>query len=422
MVDVPFFIPCFLLGTLSPYAVALRQRQYPQKGPGSVSGEVFFWSTAGSIAGSLLAGFVLIPHIPLSSIITAMAILLLGIGFVGMGDPRRLVSKRGLLLLLLIAATALISTKEIRLTRPIYAKDGAYQRLAVYDDLRDGRPTRFLRQDGTASGAMFIDSDEHVYAYTRYYAVYRLFAPAIQNALVIGGGTFTVPKALLRELPEAHVDVVEIEPDLKTIGRQFFRLPDDPRLAIHIADGRRFLHEKGRDYDLIFSDAYQSLIFVPPHLATKEFFEAGKRRLRADGVFVANIVGDPTDTGRSFLFSEMRTFRDVFPNSYFFTVQAPKPGAIRNVIFVGLNGETRFDISAEARRHADQFTRELPDHFFDTGTVDLSTHAPFTDDFAPVEYIAARGFLEPGRRTAPFRPEMPVRDAYTEPPSAPEKQ
>ena len=58
-----FFFPAFLLGMLSPYAVKLQSVYFPQQGIGSVSGNIFFWSTLGSIIGSLLTGFVFIPHV-----------------------------------------------------------------------------------------------------------------------------------------------------------------------------------------------------------------------------------------------------------------------------------------------------------------------------------------------------------------------
>jgi len=53
-----------------------------------------------------------------------------------------------------------------------------------------------------------------VYGYTKYYALHRIFAPKVENALVIGGGAYSIPKALAAELPEAAIDVSEIEPSL----------------------------------------------------------------------------------------------------------------------------------------------------------------------------------------------------------------
>jgi hypothetical protein len=53
---------------------------------------------------------------------------------------------------------------------------------------------------------MFLDSDDPtdlVYEYTKYYSLYKVFKPDVRNALVIGGGAYSIPKALLAELPNA---------------------------------------------------------------------------------------------------------------------------------------------------------------------------------------------------------------------------
>ena len=75
-----FFLPSFLLGTLSPFAVKLQGQYFPEKGLGSIAGEIFFWSTLGSIFGSLLAGFVLIPRFGINNIISAIAAVLVVLG------------------------------------------------------------------------------------------------------------------------------------------------------------------------------------------------------------------------------------------------------------------------------------------------------------------------------------------------------
>ena len=51
---VLFFLPSFLLGLLSPFAIKLQQQKLPQRGIGRISGEVFFYSTLGSILSVIL--------------------------------------------------------------------------------------------------------------------------------------------------------------------------------------------------------------------------------------------------------------------------------------------------------------------------------------------------------------------------------
>ena len=67
-----FLLPALLLGMVSPYAIKLQALSSPQRGVGEVSGTIFFWSTLGSITGSLLAGFVLIPAVGVDRVFIAV--------------------------------------------------------------------------------------------------------------------------------------------------------------------------------------------------------------------------------------------------------------------------------------------------------------------------------------------------------------
>ena len=69
-----FFLPCFVLAVLSPYTIRLAARQIERVG--TLSGLVYAASTAGSIAGVFLSGYVLIDY-PLSAVFRATGGLIL---------------------------------------------------------------------------------------------------------------------------------------------------------------------------------------------------------------------------------------------------------------------------------------------------------------------------------------------------------
>jgi predicted membrane-bound spermidine synthase len=75
-----FLLPAVLLGMVSPYAIKLHSLAAPQQGVGSVAGTIFFWSTLGSISGSLLAGFVLIPTVGVNRVFIAVGVVLVLLG------------------------------------------------------------------------------------------------------------------------------------------------------------------------------------------------------------------------------------------------------------------------------------------------------------------------------------------------------
>jgi predicted membrane-bound spermidine synthase len=166
---VLFLIPALLLGTLSPFAVKLQSVFVPGEGVGRVAGRIFFWSTLGSITGSLLAGFVLIPRFGINRILVSTGIVLFALGFVPLMLLR---AKRARLGASFVALAILLGTAwwtqtpvaqallGLRESNVVYSKDGIYQKITIYEGEYYGRPTRFLLLDRSESGAMFLDSDD----------------------------------------------------------------------------------------------------------------------------------------------------------------------------------------------------------------------------------------------------------------------
>lgn len=257
-----FFLPGFVLGMLSPFAIALQQREAKDQGVGTTTGQMFFFSTFGSIVGSLLTGFVLIPKLGVTAIMFGVGFVLITLGLV----PLLLmgIKKKGLWpIALLVVVVFALGTSSSPFPRVVYANDGLYERVMIFDGKYKNQPTRFLMLDSSNSAAMFKNSSDLVFDYSRYFAFYKLFNSNAENVLVMGGGGYSVPKAFLSDLPKAQIDVSEIEPTLPQLAKQYFALPDDPRLHHYIQDGRRMLHDTPNKYDVIFSDVYHSMYSIP---------------------------------------------------------------------------------------------------------------------------------------------------------------
>jgi len=399
-----FLIPALLLGTLSPYAIKLQSVQVPEQGIGSISGKVFFWSTLGSILGSLLAGFVLIPNFGIDYIFigTGIALFLLGfIPLVFLGINKKWIIKSIVAVISLTGATIFI----INQTKAdvLYSKDGIYENITIFDTLSGGRPIRVFKQDKSLSGAMFLDSNDPtdlVYNYTRYYSLYKIFNPEVKNALVIGGGAYSIPKALSAELPNATIDISEIEPSLFNLAKQYFDLKDNLNFHNYTEDGRRLLRDSNKKYDLIFSDVYYSLFSIPAHFTTQEFFITAKEKLSDNGVFIANLIGNLSRQKPSLIFSEIRTFRSVFPNSYFFATENPNKTGSQNIIFVGHNSDKQIDLSAnQILQNKNPIISSMGDKLINLDRYNLDLYPILTDNYAPVDYMTAdiiqRTFNEP---------------------------
>jgi spermidine synthase len=395
-----FLLPALLLGMVSPYAIKLQALSSPQRGVGEVAGTIFFWSTLGSITGSLLAGFVLIPLVGVSRVVIAVGVVLVLLGAIPLA-AFRLARRKALAsaaggLVLALAATQFAAAPVVDAETIVYQADGLYQQITIYEGMYLGRSARFLLLDRSESGAMFLDSTDPVdlvYDYTKYYSLYKVFTPQVRNALVLGGGAYSIPKALLQEVPDAVVDVAEIEPSFLELAKRYFGAADSPRLRNFVEDGRRFLKDTGTRYDLIFGDVYYSYFSVPPQFTTQEFFALAKSRLRPEGVFIANMIGDLSRRAPSLIMAEIRTFQSVFPNSYFFAVEsAERTDQLQNITLVGYHSDRRVDVTAPpVTTSPDDLIRFLRYKAVDVGRrFELSSYPVLTDDYSPVEYLTAR--------------------------------
>ena len=117
---------------------------------------------------------------------------------------------------------------------------------------------------------------------------------AFDDVLVIGAGSGNDVQAALAQ-GARHVDAVEIDPVINGIGRRDHpdRPYDDPRVSIHIDDGRSFVRKTGRSYDFVSYAVVDSLVLhsgysslrLESFLFTEEAFRDVKARLRPGGIF-----------------------------------------------------------------------------------------------------------------------------------------
>jgi len=395
-----FFLPALFLAMLSPFAIALLHARESNRGVGKAAGSVFFWSTLGSIAGSLGTGFLLIPNWGIGNIIVGVGLVLVLLGGVGLLTTRKLpkIFPVGLAFLGLVLGIALTQVGTADGRAVVFAADGLYEKIVIRDISIRGRTARVLWQDRNVSGGLFVDDGSMAFDYTKYFDLYRLFTPELRTALVIGGGAYNVPRSVLHDSPRAIVDVAEIDPSLHALALRHFDLPDDARLRNHVIDGRRFLHDTGERYDLIFSDAYRSFISAPPQFATLEFFRLARSRLNEDGVLIANFYGSLAPESRAAIYSVVRTMRAAFPQVYVFATSNPDSEELQNFILVGQNSsnpDKRIDLRRAATvEFAHPMLKRVAALELRAAQVLLDSYPVLTDDFAPVEYYAANAIRQ----------------------------
>lgn len=387
-----FFLPSFFLGMLTPYAITLQNKKFPETGIGKISGEVFFWSTFGSIGGGLITGFYLIPNFGVDAIIIGVASLLTVIGFLGLFTYSTKIKYLYILLFIfcLIAAFSIVQAKVFRSYGFLYEGEGIYEKILVYDKIYKGHPARFLRSELNSSSAIYLDSDDLLFEYSKYYSLYSLFNNNPKRILVLGGGAYTIPKKYLLEISDAKIDVVEFEPTLYGIAKKYFKLEESPRLNNYTEDARRFLLTSDTTYDVIFNDVYLSLYSVPSHVITKEFFLLAKSKLNEGGIIIMNLIGDIYTGEKSLVVSGMATFNSVFENNYFFATNDPKSDEVQNIILLGINSNQKIDFQdTYIKENQNEIINNLEKHLILKEDMPMDQAIVFTDNFVPTEIYTA---------------------------------
>jgi hypothetical protein len=127
-----------------------------------------------------------------------------------------------------------------------------------------------------------------------YFEPYRVIGRKPGRVLIVGAGTGTDVAIALAE-GATHVDAVEIDPTLQRFGAQHD--PDhayqDPRVSVHINDGRAFLQQTSARYDLILFALPDSLTLVSgasslrleSYLFTLQAAQSARDHLAPDGAF-----------------------------------------------------------------------------------------------------------------------------------------
>jgi len=132
--------------------------------------------------------------------------------------------------------------------------------------------------------------DQIVMNYPRLMLGSLYLNPRPRTILLVGLGGGTLPRALQQILPEAHIDVVEIDPAVVRVAAKYFDFTANERVRVIESDGRVFVKRAGREgrhYDLIMLDAFDHE-YIPEHLLTQEFLREVKTLLAPGGVVAAN--------------------------------------------------------------------------------------------------------------------------------------
>lgn len=380
---VGFLPSAAVLSAVPPAVVKLQLRDLGSTG--STVGRLSAYGTAGAIAATFVTGFVLVAIAAVTTLITTVGVLLVlaGIGLWASTTRQQRGAIAGQIASMSAAAGATLAI-AVALGSPCDTQTDYYCVSIRTDD--DNPSGRVLMLDDLRHSYVDLDDPAHL----EFWYVRRI-ADAIQQTVPsgpvdivhLGGGAMTVPAWLREERPGSQQVVLEIDGELVDVVTDEFDRVVGPGTGIEVivGDGRISMGDLPADSaNVVVGDAFGSRS-VPWHLATTEFVTEIERVLRADGVYVANVIDG---SRQRFLRSYAATIATRFDHVAVILGPGAATGGTGNSVIVA--SDAAIDAAALDDRRVqagdDGALVVDIDEFIDGGIV-------LTDDFAPVDQLLA---------------------------------
>lgn len=393
-----FAFPAFFFGMVTPYVIRLRIASVDTAG--ATVGRLYALSTAGSILGTFLGGFLLVSWFSSVTILWALSFCIIALSLANF-------SKHPWLRILLLAACIFFAWHDQSYAKWLAEKNGTYLVESPYNSIRIMQGIDYSRNNAkvmlmatdpgyTQSGMLADDPEELYFSYTRFYSLGSLFTPDAKKVLMLGGGGYSVPKWLLSNKSlfdkNLQLTVVELDPAMTETAKKFFALKENPQMKIIHEDGRAFLNRQKEKYDLIFADVFNSHYSIPFQMGTKQAMEAMRNAMNPGGTMLMNLISAVEgENGRLFR-AIWQNLVNIFPEVQVFCVSNPEnPDKIQNLMLIAHipDGKTPMqknfaaytslspDIAEITKMQANRYTNKI-----------INDVPPLTDAYSPVERYA----------------------------------
>lgn len=317
LVFLIMIIPTTLMGMTFPLALKIRAKNLDEIG--REGGDVYSINNLGAVAGSLLAGFVLIPKFGMnaSNIVAVLLNATVSITILFLATPSLYSRFFSMLLAFAVpfAAYFVMKFDESKLRYSFYnasrySNYGEYEytsqfkKIVYSNDDPQGLVQVFFNRvedvmtlvnnakvEGMITRKVYQVSDEPHMDWTNQLLLSYLPLELNKNAetfLNIGLGTGTTLRATMSESSLREIDCIEINRSVAEAVEKFFypELFVDPRVTVYIDDARRWLQYSKKKYDIISSEPSYPVDRGMSNLFSSEFFELVKGHLNNKGVYV----------------------------------------------------------------------------------------------------------------------------------------
>lgn len=372
---IVFSIPSFILAMISPFAVKMKSMQETEIG--SLSGRISSLSTIGSITGTFLMGFVLIPNIGVTNINIGITILLVVMSILARDDINKKYILSTISLVVVMIILMFIGKWVFKLANPeiLVDTDSQYSRIWVKQVNTAKTTYKTLQVDTGLESYIDTETGEMGAMYLRYYDLFEYLNKDAKSTLMIGGAAYTYPIHYLQKYEDKTIDVVEIDEKMTQIAEEQFGLnAKDERLKIYTQDGRSYLNYSENKYDTILIDAFKGLN-APFELTTYEALIHAKNMLNDNGIVLTNIISSLEGEDADFIKYEYATYKAVFDDVKIFQVQDRDYTESQNLILVGIKGNPQIN-EDKYEEYKNYLNMEITNFETDKKIV--------TDDFAPI--------------------------------------
>jgi predicted membrane-bound spermidine synthase len=304
ILSLRLMLPTALLsGALFTLQGAALRHQLP--GPAQTSGYLILANTVGAAAGALLAGFVLLPALGMERAIFALVLVYGGVAALCGGHGGAAASPRlriGWLASLVAVGLGLLwfphgamATRHLTTSLARFTGEGTHL-LA----LREGpnQTTAYLRRDFAGQPVAYrLVTNGHSMSGTeladrRYMKMFAYWPmalnPRIRHALLISYGVGSTAKALTDTRTLASIQVVDISREILEMSSLVSSPGEnplaDPRVRVHVEDGRFFLQTSRDSFDLITGEPPPPKAAGVVNLYSREYFRLLHDRLSDEGV------------------------------------------------------------------------------------------------------------------------------------------
>ena len=385
-----FSVPVTLLGCVSPFAIRLSMAGRPVESAGNVAGGLYALSTVGSLVGTFLPVLVLIPNIGTRNTFLLLSFLLLAVSLVGLFLELKaralpyLLMPAVLILLIVLLPGGII--KPVEVGELLYETESSYNYIQVvqHDDevwlkLNEGQGVHSIYDPGSVLVGGIWDN----FLIAPFFNNPPHTADQVGSLALIGSAAGTVAKEYTAVYGPIPIDGAEIDPEIIRVGRLYFDM-NEPNFNAVAQDGRYFLANSPRQYDVVAIDAYRPP-YIPFHLTTREFFRQVRDHLTENGVVAINVGRTSTDWSLVQVLAS--TLKAEFPNVYL--VDLARPGLdLINVLVVATNQPTKLEnLAANTELMTDPILREVAEDSVPRATEFTTPTVVFTDDKAPVEQV-----------------------------------